>query len=370
MTNSRPHWFQSRRRFFASACILVLAVSVAIPWYLNEQEQAVARLLDAVQNGFRSDVDRSLAHARKWGAADEAIPQLIEVLKGSRTGVQPQHHINAERALAQIGPMAVPSLLTAMAKDDYRIGANGALRMMGDAAVPEVTFALEHSPRSEVRAAAADALYNLAANGMDVSLSVPALTRALQNDQDSNVRTYATFALAEMPTASTSAMPALIEALDDSNKFVRLGAADAIADIDPGQAAVALPLLVQLLSDSEPSVRYNAAISIGKFGPHAESATASLLNALDDAEAVVRAMVVSALGSVGKPPETIVPALIREIERERSNRYRWRAVNALGRFGPTAKAAVPTLTVLLENEGLRASALEALKQVQPDANPN
>ncbi len=169
MTNSRPLWFHSRRRLFTSVCILVLAVCAGVPWYLRQRERAVDRLLDAVQNGFCGDVDRSLAQARKWGAADEAIPRLIEVLKGSRMGLQPQQHINAARALAQIGPTAAPSLLTAMAKDDYRIGANSALRKMGDAAVPEVTVALEHSPQSEVRAAAAYVFYNLAGNGIDVS---------------------------------------------------------------------------------------------------------------------------------------------------------------------------------------------------------
>jgi hypothetical protein len=66
-------------------------------------------------------------------------------------------------------------------------------------------------------------------------------------------------------------VPALMEALKDTNKSVRWEAAIALGNI-PGDMRVAVPALVAALHDKDESVRNEAASSLGRIGQSPELA--------------------------------------------------------------------------------------------------
>jgi HEAT repeat protein len=153
--------------------------------------------------------------------------------------------------------------------------------------------------------------------------------------------------------SDASAVPALIQALKDSEWFVRRYAAEALGQI--GDAS-AVPALIQALKDSNEYVRRYAAEALGQIGD--ASAVAALIQALKDSEEYVRRYAALALGQIGLPA---VPALIQALKD--SNEYvRWYAAKALGKIG---LPAVPALIQALKDseEDVRADAAEALGKI-------
>ncbi len=358
----------THRNVLTTICAVTVFLCVAVAAYMYFQQQAVNELLDAVQNGSRKDVDAALVRANRLHVTNRAIPLITEVLKGSKTGSQPQHHTNAKHALSQIGPAAIPSLLDAMTKPSYVHGAVMALTDMREVAVADLRSALASDPQGKIRAAASHALFNMAANDVDIEVAIPTLTEAVRNDVDLGARAYSANALGYVGDSAKSALPALLDALHEEH--IQLAAARAIASIAPEHATEAVPAMVALLDDPDPSTRWSVVYAIGEFGPHGELGTDALLNALKDSEFIVRATVVSALGSIKNPPEKIIAALLLEMEHERSVNYRRRIISALGALGPVAKDAIPKLTEALKDDELDLWASDALEQIDPDAYPD
>jgi HEAT repeat protein len=88
------------------------------------------------------------------------------------------------------------------------------------------------------------------------------------------------------------AVPALIQALGDSDSAVRRAAAEALGDIGDPQA---VPALIQALGDSDWDVRWAAAKALGKLGD--PQAIPALIQALGDSDWDVRFAAAWALGN-------------------------------------------------------------------------
>ncbi len=177
-------------------------------------------------------------------------------------------------------------------------------------------------------------------------------------------------ALGGMKTDAKLVLTALAKGLSDQNKYVRLNAATAIGRTDASMAKVALPILIDLLKDkdNESALRLNAAFGIGSFGRQAKNAIPALLEALnDDADYIVRVAVLAAIQHVGIPDEDVISALAQVVADKSFGLDRWRAIDALGKFGPKATAAVPALIAALKDEELKAEAAQALKKIDPTA---
>ncbi|MHC4200300.1 MAG: HEAT repeat domain-containing protein, partial [Planctomycetota bacterium] len=85
--------------------------------------------------------------------------------------------------------------------------------------------------------------------------------------------------------AAKEAIPALIEALKDTDYEVRMSA---ISDLSRVCGPAAVPTLLEALKDKESRVRKRAARALGRFGPAAKAAVPTLLEALKDKESRVR----------------------------------------------------------------------------------
>ena len=83
---------------------------------------------------------------------------------------------------------------------------------------------------------------------------------------DPSARQHAVQALRDRKDDSDTVVPALTQALQDENKFVRRDAAKGLGQLGPA-AKQAVPALQACLQDGEPSVRKAAARALAKISP-------------------------------------------------------------------------------------------------------
>ena len=166
---------------------------------------------------------------------------------------------------------------------------------------------------------------------------LPVLTRCLEA-KDLDVRREAAVGLAKMETSAKAAIPALTIALKDPDLEVRLNAASALWAIDRRTNSV-VPILEEAL----------------KVMP------------ADDLFCETTRL----LGRVSPNSPALLPALIKVLGRPNPDNsddsYRSAALWRLGKYGPSANAAVPLLVQITHQQSiLRGLALDALKEVDPE----
>jgi len=118
------------------------------------------------------------------------------------------------------------------------------------------------------------------------------LTRWLINrlrTKSVEIRTYILQALGKV--GDESALPAILDAVKDSNSTIRRFAVSALADLGDTRAVDAL---IGALNDSETDIRVAATMALGRLG--GKRAENALIALLDDKEISVRAQAVIALG--------------------------------------------------------------------------
>jgi hypothetical protein len=140
---------------------------------------------------------------------------------------------------------------------------------------------------------------------------------AFRNDTALKRRLVEAFGAAGAP-----AVPALIQALGDSDWDVRRAAAEALGDLGDPQA---IPALIKALGDSDWVVRRASAEALGKLGD--PQAIPALIKALGDSDWVVRRASAEALGAIGDPQA--IPALIQALGDWRSENVRRAARQAI-----------------------------------------
>lgn len=157
------------------------------------------------------------------------------------------------------------------------------------------------------------------------------------------------------------AIPALVEALKDTDKTVRWAAAAALGNI-PGDMRVAVPALIEALQDQDEMVRERAASSLGRIGQNPELAVPALLGALKDED--TRGYALDALIKFGPAAKAAVPVLIALL-KEDDPYLPWYAAQVLGAIGSDAQAAAPALTDKLRatDDQIRLEAADALAKI-------
>jgi HEAT repeat protein len=110
-------------------------------------------------------------------------------------------------------------------------------------------------------------------------------------------------------------------------------------------------------SDDDKETCRQAAAALGMIGPAAESAVGSLSEALQSPSIEVRVFAVDALGRIGADASAAIPAIVAEMDLPPDHinyaplaGFRRDAARSLGRMGPAAQAAVPALGRALKNE--------------------
>lgn len=162
------------------------------------------------------------------------------------------------------------------------------------------------------------------------------------------------------PVSLHRATPDLLIALKSPNMQVRLSAIDALESM--GESAV--PALIQALKDSDPAVRSGSASALGHIRPTTSAMIAALIEALrDDSEGVCHSAGY-ALGAIGPEARAAIPSLIRAL-RHPSAKVRDGAGWALGHIGPEARDAIPFLVEAQGDPATQWRATWALGKIAP-----
>lgn len=181
-------------------------------------------------------------------------------------------------------------------------------------------------------------------------------------------RRTATGILEALGPVAAGAVPALMQALEDPDRFVRWGAARALGKIGV-PAAAAVPALTHMLGDPDLDLGLAAAAALEQLGPAGRSALPDLMTAVRGSSAAeLRLACLRALEAIGRPEaEAAIPVLTTALS-DPDARVRLTAAVALGRFGPTARSALEALQRARQDKDAdvqQAAATALLQIVQP-----
>lgn len=185
------------------------------------------------------------------------------------------------------------------------------------------------------------------------------------SDPDFRVRLASVDVLETFGDRAAPAIPALVKALEDKNKFVRWASARTLGRLAPRKAKEAVPGLMRLLNDREDlSVRITAANAIERFGPDAKEAVPLLARVINrgDKEYIIAVMhTLQGIGTEAQPALPNVAWILRN--RALPSSVRVEAAQTLGRFGRFAKAQLPDLREIMvrdRDEDVRNAASSAV----------
>jgi HEAT repeat protein len=305
--------------------LLQVQVAVAL-WSIARDPEAGKLLRAALENDISRD--RAAVILRRSDLGEDTIAALEAMLKSDK----PANVIVAASILGTKAKEAVPLLGKLAAHTEAR-----------------------------VRAAAVVALMQL---GPQAKEAIDAL-RGAAKDDDPQIAFWATVGVCRLdPKAETVA--AVAGYLTARDPLLRHDAASVLGLL--GDAAKsATSRLTAALEDTEESVRLAAAVALWKieFNPTIVSTLTKMLGSNDPR---IRELAVSEVGvTLGAEGKRVVSELVKRLFDPYSG-VRSVAAETLGRIGPDAKGAAPTLLALLEGEEpafVQSAACEALGLIEP-----
>jgi HEAT repeat protein len=192
----------------------------------------------------------------------------------------------------------------------------------------------------------------------------------LLGDSDPAVRRATVTFFEFFPEARPGVVPALTNALCDSDNFVRWGAARALGtfskNYQPKDAVPAVTALAKQLFDPDFTSRLAAAATLESLGEYAEGAVPALAKAVKFGDVENRVAVLYVIQSIGpQRSKSLVPSVTEALEHP-DPRVRRTAAETLGRYGALARnpATIEALRRALgdEDQEVRINASEALLQ--------
>lgn len=354
-------------RVLASGLFSALLVTCVLAEDAPLSVDKLTEKLASKDRDARRDAAYQLSHIGK--AAKPALPALIKALDDD----DKQIWSDAIAAIAALGPdaqEAIPVLIERLdsrknrgRQRDQRQGVMRtayALSRIGLAAVEPLTQALGESDLT-MKLGAARALGGIGPAAKD---AVPALIKNLADSQDP-VRDESAQALALIGPA---AGPALVAALQDADAKRRIGAANALTQMDPAFRDGAKDVEQAATKESDATVRVALFAALPKTGVAPDRCAALILPAVTDENETLRHGALNALLSSSAVRKAAVPKL-SALLNDKNSAVRDRAAHALGRVGPGAATALPALLAAARAADGSPVYADALAQVGPQALP-
>lgn len=209
--------------------------------------------------------------------------------------------------------------------------------------------------------------------------AVPALMERL-SDVDGTISLHSAIALGEIGPAASNAVSALLPFLNNKSHTVRVYTAEAIWHIT-GQTEPSLSVLEKGIKDQNASFRWSAAVFLGEMGAAAKPAIPLLEETVTNSSKDVESVCIQSLAQIS--PGTL--PFLTNLLADPDPAIRISACVALGKLGPQAKAAVPTLQQLLNDHAqgaplimghsnlphpVSSSAKEALRLIEESSGNN
>ena len=254
-----------------------------------------------------------LAHLDATGSSilpnSRGLRDLADIAEVSNVSFVPGEI--AAWSLAAMGADGVPPLMELL--DDPRprlkLRAAIALGCIGEAAEPAVPALVRElkNPAFEVRQRVADALGEI---GKKPDLAIPALIAVL-NDPGYGVGSIAATALGRFGERATNAIPALLGGMDTGPYLVKPAAALALSKISREVTRKeVIPILIRDLRAPTPGSHNTALITLNQIRDQPDLVVPAIIEALDDAEKMVRHNAVNMLGRMGPLATNAVPKLV------------------------------------------------------------
>jgi HEAT repeat protein len=171
--------------------------------------------------------------------------------------------------------------------------------------------------------------------------------------------------LQEIAVRSPLVVPALNQALADSDRVLQIRAARILAEIGPS-AKESLPRLQELARLEDRELRFAAAWALWRIDRQHEVLMSLRIEELKHPKEETRWSAVTFLGELGSKAKPAVPALAEAL-KDPSWRVRGFVAKSLAKIGADAAAAVPSLEAALRDEyqSVQEEAAEALKKIRP-----
>jgi len=361
-----------------------------------DQKKALPLFMKALEN---SDPELIMPTMRSLASlGKEVVPLMTGVLKKKKGAFW------ATVVLAEVGPdaaEATPALTDTLSNEDPEVRSQtlmalGEIGPAAKAATPEIVKTLNDDKHASVKYAATYALAKIG----DAS-GVAAIKNAARNG-DAFQRIISAWALAKLnpnnKRIAALATVVIVNGLKAESKSTRRLAARSLVDLDP-PSDVAAPAFIQALQDADdgvveealnalasrgaavvprirrglklPALRSYAVAVLFRIGPDAREAAPDIVALLEQLNTEkpdasvdeLRTTAQFALGRIGVPAAA-VPVLQKSLKSKDPDTLR-SAMYALGKAGPSAKAAVADLLPLLKDADNREMAAWSLLQIQP-----
>ena len=376
-----------------------------------EVDEEVQELIDALKSRspyLRQVALQSLAQDHPPAATAPAVPAIIACLRDNSTQ---SDAVDAIKAIGPAASEAVPHLISILERSAVWIDqcsaadALGAIGPAAKAAIPALRQALEHEERPVVR----DAVVALGLIDPTAPETIQALRRVAT--ESGQVGLPVAFALAKAGDDVPSRLDSLIRAAEGDDLGRCQWAANFLGHLGPIAASVG-PRLGAVLEREESTfakgphefvtiskVRDSVAVALVKIGvalPPTVPHLIQLFNRGDEAIGQKALELVIAMGRVVVPDlcrgltdlhwrvrylsahglgelaeQTVmkaeaVEALINALTSDTDEDVRWNAAEALGKFGPAATTAIPTLETALRDEAekVRKEAATVLERLR------
>jgi len=307
------------------------------------------------------------------GYAEEAVRAISKTFAAGDAAV----NSTACSALAKIGAPAVEVLVGAFGSntDELSMNAMSAIAEIGppaQAALPALlTICADH--KSTWRTLAALALAKVGAANVELTSTF----RRLIRDNDSVVRASLVQGLAERLGENPRLLPLLVAATKDIEPRVRSSAGQALV-AHGYKTETVIDALRRLIRDEDPDVSDDVLVALLNERKNVETTTPVLVDAIvamntqDDGRSCDA---VQALGRAGPKAAAAVPTLIEIVKGQGQIGIIKEAMNALGQIGPGAKQAIPALQLWVDRNDvpqdidLRRHAARALERIQAEPSP-
>jgi HEAT repeat protein len=192
------------------------------------------------------------------------------------------------------------------------------------------------------------------------------------SDPDFRVRLVSIDVLEIRGAAAAPAIPALVRALRDPNKFVRWAAARTLGKLAPRQGDDVVPALLRMLDDQEDlGVRITAAKAIREYGkassPAVKQAVPVLARVMNRGDKEYIIAIMDTIQGIGTDAQRALPAIAWILRnRELPSEVRVVAARTLGRFGSLASRQLGDLRAVMTSDPddkLRQEASEAVLSI-------
>ncbi len=225
-----------------------------------------------------------------------------------------------------------------------------------------VALEAEQPPKADAKGVPGDDKLTAAVRG---ALKVLAKNLA---DPDVKIRLAALEVLESLGQDANSpdTLPALLNALGDTDKYVSWNAIRIFNRFGPIEPEAVVPRLIPLIQSSEGDGDYAKILgpTLSAYGSKAASAVPALMKGIQSGEPDARIAYLQALTYVGPAGVDALPAITPLLKFENAH-VRQAAAETLGRFGKLASTAKPNLRAGLddENPDVRKAVAEALLRI-------